>query len=135
MKLNVNLNFDFKYHRSQQIWILLLAIIPGALAFLRYISGTAAGLLVLLCYYVSKRHMKETQRQWESQERAQRQEAERLAALPARVRKNLEKRKLKEQQQQLLGQEEDQVVEAGTSSSASGSGSTQENPDRVKKDM
>jgi hypothetical protein len=99
----LNMRLKIKLHRGQQLWLAGLALITGVLVVLQLIPHVYAALALVVLYFVSRRHAVEVQRQWERQQAAelaqQSKERRRLAALPAKKRKSIEKGKLKKQQQ------------------------------------
>eukprot|EP00271_Cylindrocystis_brebissonii_P015966 TRINITY_DN3906_c0_g1_i1.p2 TRINITY_DN3906_c0_g1~~TRINITY_DN3906_c0_g1_i1.p2 ORF type:complete len:108 (+),score=26.70 TRINITY_DN3906_c0_g1_i1:830-1153(+) len=100
-----------KWTKSQQWYLLPMAIAPGILAYLKLVTPIQAGFIVMLAYIVSRRHANALQAQFEEKQReeeARKQiEEEAYAKLPAKKRKNIDLGKQKKQREALEQVEKD----------------------------
>lgn len=90
-----------KWHRGQQIYLALLAIVPGLLVHYQVIRPPYAALMLVFLYFCSKRHAFMVQRQFDQEQHDKKvsdaDEKNRLAAMPLRKRRAVERAKRRNQ--------------------------------------
>lgn len=86
-----------RWHRAQQLWLALASVVPGFLVYKRLVQPAYAALMLVVLYFLSKRHAFLVQRQFEREEHGRKvkeaEEKQRLAALPKRKRRDAERAK------------------------------------------
>lgn len=78
------MDWRLKLHKNQQIILLLLGLIPGALAVTKVLTPGQATIGLIVLFFFSRRHANALQRQYEADEAQRVQEVERQAALVKR---------------------------------------------------
>lgn len=108
-----------KWHRGQQLWLALASVIPGWLVYKRLVAPAYAALMLVVLYFLSKRHAYLVQRQFEREDHERKvrdaEEKQRLAALPKRKRRDAERAK-RRQQNEGEGEEKEKEKEENSGS-------------------
>lgn len=90
-----------RWHRGQQLWLAVASLVPGLLVYQQTVNPVYAALMLVVLYFLSKRHAFLVQRQFERDEHDRKlheaDEKQRLASLPTRKRRAVERAKRRQE--------------------------------------
>lgn len=98
-----------RWHRGQQLWLAAASVVPGGLVYQQTLKPVYAALILVFLYFLSKRHAFLVQRQFEQDQHdlkvREADEKQRVASLPIRKRRAIERAKRRGQDDEPVASE------------------------------